>query len=109
MTIKAIKPQTAEQRTIMRLLMAYSTAEKKDFYDVFCQARKLSTLLAVYDRGQLLGCLLLNTHKKYIHACCLMKDTVFSSEDSTDAIEKVLKPRYPEHTICLSMKSYPIS
>ena len=79
------------------------------FYNVFCQARKLSNLLAVYDRGQLLGCLLLNTHKKYIHACCLMKDTVFESEDITGAIEKVLKTRYPEHTVDLDVKTYPIS
>ena len=109
MLIKAMEPQTKEQRIIMKLLMAYCSAEKKEFYDVFCQARKLSNLLAVYDRGQLLGCLLLNTHKKYIHACCLMKDTVFASEDITGAIEKVLKTRYPEHTVDLDVRTYPIS
>ena len=94
---------------IMKLLMAYCSAEKKEFYDVLCQARKRSHMLALYDQGQLLGCLLLDIHKNSLVACCLLKDTVFAGEDMKDAIEKVLKPRYPEHKICLSMKSYPIS
>ena len=66
-------------------------------------------MLALYDQGQLLGCLLLDVHKNSLVACCLLKDTVFAGEDMKDAIEKVLKLRYPEHKICLSMKSYPIS
>lgn len=109
MLIKAMEPQTKEQRTIMKLLMAYCSAEKKEFYDVFCQARKRSNLMALYDQGQLLGCLLLDPHKKYLVVYCLLKDTVFAGEDMKDAIEKVLKPRYPEHTVCLSLKAYPIS
>ena len=109
MLIKVMEPQTKEQRTIMKLLLAYCSVEKKEFYDVFCQARKRSNLLALYDQGQLLGCLLLDAHKKHLVACCLLKDSVFTGEDMKDAIEKVLKSRYPEHTICLSMKSYPIS
>ena len=109
MLIKAMEPQTKEQHTIMKLLMAYCSAEKKEFYDVFFQARKRSNLLALYDQGQLLGCLLLDPHKKYLVVNCLLKDTVFPGEDMKDAIEKVLKPRYPEHTVCLSLKSYPVS
>ncbi len=109
MTVKTIKPQTAEQRTIMKLLLAYCSAEGKEIYDVFFQARKRSNLLALYDQGQLLGCLLLDAHKKYLVACCLLKDTVFAGEDMKDAIEKVLKTRYPEQTVCLVLKSYPIS
>lgn len=109
MLIKTMELQTKEQRAIMKLLMAYCSAEKIEFYDVFCQARKRSNVLALYDQGQLLGCLLLDTHKNYLVAICLLKDSFFAGEEMKDAIEKVLKPRYPEHTICLSMKSYPIS
>ncbi len=109
MKIKAIRPQTAEQRTILRLLMAYSSAEKKDFYDVFCQARKRSNLLALYDQGQLLGCLLLETHKNCLAACCLLKDNVITGEDVKETIGNVLKERYPDYTVCLVLKSYPIS
>lgn len=70
MLIKAMEPQTKEQRAIMKLLMAYCSAENKEFYDVFCQARKRSNLLALYDQGQLLGCLLLDFRKKYLIVCC---------------------------------------
>ncbi len=89
--------------------MAYSSDEKKDFYDVFCQARKRSNLMALYDQGQLLGCLLLDAHKNYLVACCLLKNNVFTDEDVKDTVEKVLKNRYPEYTVRLVMKSYPIS
>ncbi len=109
MKLKAINPQTYEQRTIMKLLMAYSSEENKSFYDVFCQARKRSNLMALYDQGKLLGCLLLGAHKNYLMADCLLKDTVFAGEDIEAEIKKMLKLRYPEHAVCLALRSYQIS
>ncbi len=89
--------------------MAYSSSEKKALYDVFCQARKRSNLLTLYDRGQLLGCILLDAHKNCLVARCLLKDTVFAGEAFKEAVEKVLKTRYPDHAVCLDLKAYPIS
>ena len=66
-------------------------------------------MLTLYDQGQLFGCILLDAHKKYLVACCLLKDPVFAVEDMKEAIEKELKSRYPEQKVCLVLKSYPMS
>ncbi len=109
MKLKTIDPQTIEQRTIMKLLLYYAAAEKRDLYEVVCCARKRSNLLAVYDQGHLLGCLLLDSHKEYLSACCLLKEPIIADEDCKGAIEKALKSRYPEHKMFLAVKAYPIS
>lgn len=109
MKLKAINPQTTEQRTIMKLLLSYADAEKKDLYGVVCHARKRSNLLTIYDQGRLLGCLLIYSHKEYLSACCLLKDTGGANMEYKADVEKALKSRYPEYTIDLDVKSYPVS